>query len=529
GGDVTLDTSVSIGDGPPDIRRISLQSKGLQINASGEGPGTPVALAARLSNLGVFLPGFQGALSTEGTIAVLDTEGRLLDIDLALAGPNGIQARLEGRAEDFGQELSLGLTGRAPVGAANRFIAPRTIEGVTDFDMRLDGAPGIEAISGRVTLSNARLSLPTLNNALTDLSGRVELAAGTAQITLGGSAGEGGRFDVTGPLNLAPPLNANLNVALRQLGISDPSLYSTSLTGDIGVSGALTRGPQIAGTIALGTTELRIPAGGAGPGSIPEITHRGEPSAVRITRKRAGLIEEATGGGGQPPQLDITVNAPNQVFLRGRGLDSELGGTIRVFGPTNDIGASGFFELIRGRLDILGKRLVLTEGLVDLRGALDPYLRIVAQTEADEVDINVIIEGLASSPEVSFTSSPELPEEEVAARLIFGKGIDQLSALQAARLVSAAATLSGRGGGLLGGIRGGLGLSDLDVGTTEDGGTEVRAGAYISDNLYSEIVVDSDGNEEINLNLDVSESLTVKGIASSDGNTGLGFFFERDY
>lgn len=531
GGDVTLDASASVGDGPPDIRVLNLQAPGVQVEASGGGPGAPISLAARLANLGVFLPGFNGAVTADGSIAILDAEGRDLDVNIAATGPNGIEARIEGQIEEFGQTVALSLTGGAPAGVANRFLEPRAIQGSTAFNLRVQGPPGLEAISGSATLSDARLSLPTLNSSLTDLSGNVEINGGTAQIALGGAAGGGGRFDVTGPVTLSPPFNAGINVALQQLGVSDPSLYNTILTGDIGVNGPLTNGPEVAGTINMGLTELRIPSGGAGPGAIPDIDHIRESPPVRETRRRAGLIRDETGGrGGVPPRLDITVNAPNQVFLRGRGLDSELGGTIRVFGPTDSISASGFFELIRGRLDILGRRLDLTEGLIDLRGSLDPYLRIVAETEADDVDISVIIEGLASAPEVSFTSSPDLPQEEVAARLIFGKGIDDLSALQAARLVSAAAALSGRGGGgLFGSVRSGLGLSDLDVATTDDGGTEVRAGAYISDNLYSEFVVDSDGNEEINLNLDVSDSLTVKGIAASDGNTGLGFFFERDY
>jgi translocation and assembly module TamB len=215
--------------------------------------------------------------------------------------------------------------------------------------------------------------------------------------------------------------------------------------------------------------------------------------------------------------------------VRGRGLDAELGGRLRIGGTSADVSPAGFFELRRGRLDILGKRLTLTEGRVTMQGSLDPWLRFVAETEIDSTDVQVIIEGLASAPEVTFASNPDLPQEEIVARLIFGRGLDDISPLQAAQLASAVATLSGGGGDLVGRLRGGLGLADLDVSQTADGDTQVSAGAYISEKVYTEVTADSAGKQRINLNLDLTGSLTVKGGASNDGDSGIGIFFERDY
>ena len=65
--------------------------------------------------------------------------------------------------------------------------------------------------------------------------------------------------------------------------------------------------------------------------------------------------------------------------------------------------------------------------------------------------------------------------------------------------------------------------------TDEEGNVGLQAGAYLSENVYSSVNVDSEGEAEINLNLDVTESITVRGGASNDGETSLGVFFERDY
>jgi translocation and assembly module TamB len=142
----------------------------------------------------------------------------------------------------------------------------------------------------------------------------------------------------------------------------------------------------------------------------------------------------------------------------------------------------------------------------------------------------VRIRGRIDTPEVEFASVPELPEEEVLSRLLFGRGIDKMSAFQAAQLAGAVATLAGRGGaGIVSRLRTGLGLDNLDIATGDDGTTSLTAGKYLSRNLYTEIEVDEGGRSEISLNLDISPSLTVRGRVDSDGDNGLGLFFERDY
>ena len=55
------------------------------------------------------------------------------------------------------------------------------------------------------------------------------------------------------------------------------------------------------------------------------------------------------------------------------------------------------------------------------------------------------------------------------------------------------------------------------------------AGAYLSDNLYTDFTVNTEGDTEVNLNLDVTDNFTVRGTVDGRGETGIGVFFERDY
>ncbi len=522
--------SGAVSDGPPNLRYFKLDAPRLKVNASGDGAGAPVAVSARLSDLSILAPGFSGPATARGTVTLRDDTGRQVDVSLDATGPGGTTATITGEAFDQGQRLSLEVRGDAPVGLINQFIKPRTAQGLAAFDLRVDGPARLSSVSGTVSVENARVALPTLNYSLDNLTGTARLAAGRAEVDVTGDAGTGGQFRVAGPVQLVAGFPGNLAITLTQLGLFDPTLYQTTVNGTLNVSGNLVGGARIDGALALGPTELRVPSGsGTITGTLPDIKHLYEPSAVRQTRARAGLIETMKASSAVFP-IDVTISAPRRIFVRGRGLDAELGGSVRITGTTADMRPAGVFELIRGRLDVLGKRLELTEGLIDLRGALDPYLRFVAETDADDVTVLVILEGPASEPNVTFESAPELPQEEVIARLLFGRDLASMSAFQAAQLVSAVATLSGRyQGGITGRLRDSLGLSDLDITTTDDGATQFKAGAYISDNVYSEVVADSDGNQEINLNLDVSKTVTIKGRVNNEGNTGIGVFFEKDY
>ena len=177
------------------------------------------------------------------------------------------------------------------------------------------------------------------------------------------------------------------------------------------------------------------------------------------------------------------------------------------------------------------QRFDLTEGDVSLQGDFEPYIRLVAATEARTgTKINIIVEGVASSPEVTFESIPDLPQDEVLSQLIFGRDLADISPLQAIQLAAAVGTLAGRGGGgLIDTFRQDIGLDDFDITTDEDGNAAVRAGAYLSENVYTDVVINSEGETEINLNLDIKDEFKATGTVGADGETSIGIFFQRDY
>ena len=164
-----------------------------------------------------------------------------------------------------------------------------------------------------------------------------------------------------------------------------------------------------------------------------------------------------------------------------------------------------------------------------LAGALVPALSLRASVPGPDLTAFVTIAGTAAEPEILFTSEPPLPEDEVLAQAFFGQSLSSLSALQAARLASAIATLSGRGGGTMDRLRNAFGLADLDVTQDASGATQLSFGTYIGENAYTDVTTNSAGDAEVNLKIDLTDTVTIKGSADNAGDTSLGIFFERDY
>ncbi len=493
------------------------------------GGSSDLSFDAQLADLGRFAPDFPGAASARGTAR--SSNGVTWTVATAVTGPGGISADVTGSAT--AARLDLRATGAAPLALMNPALRPRVVSGTAQFDLALVGPAALSSLSGTVTTDNAGLALPGERLAFTPIRATARIAAGRAEITATAPSTTGGTLIINGPVALNAPFDANITVEVGGLRLSDPTLYQSRAFGQVTLRGPLAGGAVIAGDLTLDNTELRIPSGGGTSyGGLPGLRHINEPTEVRRTRSFAGLLASDAPANTTPQQafpVDLILRVPSRLFVRGRGLDAELAGTVRLRGTTAALIPDGRFDMIRGRIDVLGQRLNLTQGSLQLRGSFDPYLSFTAETATSGAEVRIILEGLASAPALRLESSPALPEDEVLALLLFGREVAAISPFQAVRLALAIRTLTGGGDGFAGSIRKGLRLDDLDLRTKDDGTTEARVGAYLSERLYSDVTSDSDGRSEINLNLRLSPSLTLRGSAASDGDTGVGVFFERDY
>ncbi|WP_127753822.1 translocation/assembly module TamB domain-containing protein [Devosia sp. 1566] len=452
-------------------------------------------------------------------------------------GAGGLTVSGSGSVPLAGEGLDLRLQGAAPLTLANRFVADRgaQLSGTVQLDAQVRGSLQAPQFGGSVSTSNAGYVDPELNLRLVGITGSASLSGTQLAInSLGAQLATGGTVSASGTVGLTGGFPADLRLALRSARYADGDLFVATASGDLALTGNLTGSPLLSGNLLVEEANITVPENFGGGAALVEVEHVRPPRDVAQTLARA---EVTTRGGVPVPRtrpagvvLDVNVNAPNQIFVRGRGLDAEVGGTVRLTGPLNDIQPVGAFELNRGRLSLLGQRIVFDSGIVTLVGDLDPVINFVASTEGDDITVFVTVAGRVSDVEVTFTSNPVLPQDEVLARLIFKRSMGELSPLQLARLAGAAAELmGGGGGGLVDSLRGAAGLDDLDVVTDAEGNVAVQAGTYIQDNVYLGVQAGAGGQSRVTINLDVTDDLKVTGAAGQNGESALGVYYEKDY
>lgn len=488
-----------------------------------------VTFDAAFDSLQRFIPDLVGTLTAKGTAA---RDNGVWQIATDATGPGDIVANVSGTYDETAGTANIGAKGQLRLDTANLFISPNQVSGLAKYDMTLNGKPSLEALSGTITTSGTTLAIASLSQAVEAIGATVTLANSQATVALTGNLRAGGGFKVNGPVALTAPYNGQITVDLINMILTDNVSFDSSANGQIVMAGPMADGANIAGQVTFGETRINLNAisGGVGAAPIPEITHVGETSAQHLTREWAGLIAKSeTGGSGPSYGLNIALNAPNRVFATGFGLQAELGGALQVGGTTTNVVPSGQIELIRGTLDLIGRRLELTKGIVSLQGDLSPYVEFESSTTTSDGQATFEIAGPISAPKVSVTSDPERPPEEALAMLLFGNRFSELSPFVIAQMAASLASMAGSGGGTKEGIRESTGLDTLDLGTDENGLGKVGAGAYLSDNLYTDVSVNTSGETELNLNLDVTDSLTLRGTVDSTGESSMGVYFERDY
>jgi translocation and assembly module TamB len=232
--------------------------------------------------------------------------------------------------------------------------------------------------------------------------------------------------------------------------------------------------------------------------------------------------------------LDLKVTTTNRIFVRGLGVDAQLGGEITIIGTSDLPRILGGFQLRRGSVNVIGQRIDFTRGVVTFTGSdkIDPELDLVAETTTSSVTAIVTVSGTASSPVFAFTSSPDLPQDEVLARLLFDKATGQLTPGEAIQLAQAAAQyagLLGSGGGMIENIRQKLGLDVLQI-TTAGDSPAIGIGRYINDNIYVGVTQGVKAeSSRVTVDIDITDNISARGAVGADGSSSVGINFEWDY
>lgn len=233
--------------------------------------------------------------------------------------------------------------------------------------------------------------------------------------------------------------------------------------------------------------------------------------------------------------LDIKARAPNQLAVTGLGLDSEWGGDINIGGTLDAMRITGRLDVVRGGYEFAGRRFDLDRGTIRFQGIYppDPVLDIQANANIQAIAATIRVIGTAARPEISFNSTPSLPQDELLSRLLFGTSITNLSAPEALQLAAAVNSLRG-GGGLdpINAVRRAIGLDRLRIlpaDATTGAKTAVAAGKYITRRTYVEVISDGQGYSATRIEFQVTRWLSLLSTISTIGRQSATVRVSKDY
>ena len=406
-------------------------------------------------------------------------------------------ARLDLPAETSAEPLRIAVRGDRPITgqvAIDGEVRPlwdlfaggaRTVTGKLTGKGAISGTLNDPVLTGGAQLSAGSVADRAVGLTLKNLMGSAEFGKGLVTLRdVSGDDGKGGRLSGDGSVSLTRNGGSTLKLALNRFHLFDNDLGRATASGAVTVTRDASGHAKLVGKIGVDRADLSAKAQTT-PGVVAmEVREINAPA--RGVMETAGPSRRAVA---TAIALDVAIAAARGVFIRGRGLDVELSLDSHVGGTTLAPELSGEARVVRGSYDFSGKKFDFNEFGVVRLNAKPELIRLDLTAERNEngLDARVRVTGTAAHPDVTLTSIPTLPQDEILSRVLFGVSASQLSPFEAAQLASAVTALATGGGfDVLGSVRQFARLDRLALGGGPAGATIV-AGKYLTDNLYLEV------------------------------------------
>jgi translocation and assembly module TamB len=474
----------------------------------------------------------------------------------------GVAARLSGRnagiravAVSEGKTIGRAQARLAPIGtvgnigerlAAAPLFAQIRYNGAADTLWRLTGVELID-VSGPVAVgadATGTLNNPQIRGSLRTDKARVESAVtgmvidnvraagrfGGNQLVLDSFAGttkRGGTVTGTGRFDLGAAGGFGMNIALdaQAAQLLDRDDIKAQVTGPISIRSGAGSG-SISGRVRMVSGSFKLGAATAST-QVARLNVRevNRPPDERPEPKRL-----------TPWKLDLQVDAPNRLTVTGLGINSEWSANLDIAGTVTEPRIKGRADLIRGSYDFAGRRFDLERGIIRFLGEspVNPVLDITAEGGVQGLNAVIRVTGRGMKPEIAFTSTPALPQDELLSRLLFGTSITNLSAPEALQLAAAVASLNSSGGMLdpINAVRAATGLDRLRIvpaDITTGQGTAIAAGKYLGRHVYVEVVTDARGYSATTVEYRITRWLALLSSISTIGRDSVNVRVSKDY
>lgn len=382
--------------------------------------------------------------------------------------------------------------------------------------------------NGQIVVDGGRFDDGATGLSLRNVSLKADFARDAVNVTqASGVDGRGGSVTGTGRISLAREGASSFRLDLKAFRLIDNDMATASATGQATIDRAADGKGRLSGTLTIDRADVaaRLPT----PSGVVamDVVEKNRPADLPT-----GLPPASHNGDGWA--LDVRLKASRGVYLKGRGLDTELSLDAHVGGTTAHPDLSGTARVVRGDYEFAGKRFTFdTASVVYLSTNAEAVrLDLTATRDDPSLTAEVRIRGTAARPQISLSSTPSLPNDEVLSQVLFGRTASQLSPLEAAQLASAISSLAGGGGfDVIGNLRTFAGLDRLALagGDAASGAVSISGGKYLTDNVYLELTGGGRDGGAAQVEWRVKKNLSILSRVGGQGAGRLAIRWRRDY
>jgi translocation and assembly module TamB len=406
------------------------------------------------------------------------------------------------------------------------FGGDRTLGGRLVAQGTVTGSLGDPRLNGQASLSNGKFEDFATGLKLRNVS--INAALNTDAVTVSQFTAQdsnGGSLKGDGRVSLERGGASNFSLTATNFLLIDNDMATARASGEVTVTRDAAGKALLAGRLTVDRAD--VVADPPTPSGVVPM----EVVEVNVPAGREKLLAPATRRG-PSVALDVTLTAPRRVFVRGRGLDVELSLRAHVGGTTSSPVLDGTARVVRGDFNFASKRFEFDESGVIYLATSAERIRLDLQATREDPSLTAVIkvEGTAAKPQITLTSTPVLPNDEVLSQVLFGRSASQLSPLEAAQLASALSSLATGGGfDVIGSLRSFAGLDRLAFGGGGDqGGFSVSGGKYITDDVYLELTGGGREGTSAQVEWRVRRNLSIISRLGGDGDTRLSVRWRKD-
>lgn len=391
------------------------------------------------------------------------------------------------------------------------------IAGRVDASATLSGSLARPVMAGNATVSDGLYELGATGLQLTGIMLDASYADRTLSLSGSGNSAGNGKVQLDATLGQG---TGQLNAGLSRLLVYERNGDTARMSGNVALSQDKS-GRLVSGKLFV--DEARV--------SLDNLPSAG-PRAIDVRWRNGDDPADGPGKLRQSVKLDLEIDATRRVFVAGRGLDSEWALDLTATGTALDVNLSGKATMLRGDLDLAGRPFIFDTGSIAFDGALDTArINISADRSVNGFVARVEVSGKPTQPVLELSSTPDLPQDEILSRLLFGRSSIDLSALEAAQLASSISRLTGRNAGFdpAAGLQAVFGVDRLSIGANDAGNAELGIGQYLAEDVYLQLNAAGADGSSVEVEWEPVDQVSVTSETTSTGENKLSIRWKKDY